>query len=90
MKCPVCKKSVENFREHAFGHVRADEAYVVETWDPQTASAKLVLYPLLAPLVRGEIKPLQKKFETPDARLLTRGRLQVLEWRRKVRRRRAS
>ena len=37
MKCPVCQKRVENFREHALNHIRADEAYGVETWDRATA-----------------------------------------------------
>jgi len=84
MECPVCKRSVKDFRQHAFNHVRADEAYAVEIWDPGTASTKLVLYPLLAPLGPGETKSLLQQLDRPNTRLITSGRLRMLERRRKA------
>ncbi len=83
MKCQVCKKSVKDFREHALNHVRADEAYAVETWDPKTASATLVLYPLRSPFTVGEVTQLRKKFKTRNTRLITGTHLRMLEGRHK-------
>jgi hypothetical protein len=84
MKCPICKVSVKNFKEHAFGHVRADEAYAVETWNYKIGSAKLVLHPLAEPPGPGKIRPLQKKFDAVNTRILTRGSLRMLERRHKA------
>jgi hypothetical protein len=90
MKCPVCKAEVKDFFKHALNHVRDDEAYAVETWDHQTASANLALHPLPAPLGPGDVKPLQKKFNTATTRLLIGSHLRMLERRRKARGRPAS
>jgi hypothetical protein len=50
MKCPVCNKVPEDFREHALDHIRADEAYAIETWDGVKHKADFVLRPLKGPL----------------------------------------
>lgn len=56
MKCPVCKKTPANFREHALNHVRADEAYAIETWNDMKHEAMLALYPITCPLDVSRVK----------------------------------
>jgi hypothetical protein len=56
MKCPICKKVPEDFREHALNHVRADEAYAIETWDHVKHEAKLALHPIAGPLELDRVK----------------------------------
>jgi hypothetical protein len=61
MKCPVCKKVPEDFREHALNHVRADEAYAIETWDHVEGEANLVLHPVKGPLTMKRTKSLTRQ-----------------------------
>jgi hypothetical protein len=60
MKCPICKKVPDDFREHALNHVRADEAYAIETWDDVKHKAKLTLHPITGPLGLTRMKSLKR------------------------------
>lgn len=78
MKCPVCEKVSENLREHALNHVRADEAYAIETWDHAKGEAKLVLQTIAGPLNRNAIIKLRHALG-PSQSLIYGNRLRQIE-----------
>jgi hypothetical protein len=84
MKCPVCKKVPENFREHALNHIRADEAYAIETWGHVKGEATLVLYPLKSSLTLKRIKSLTQQL-SPSQSLIYGQRLRQIERKQKIR-----
>jgi hypothetical protein len=86
MKCPVCKKVSENLREHALNHVRADEAYAIETWDDAKHKAKFVLHTLAGPLNLDRIKSL-KQMLGPSQSLIYGGRLRQIQRKQESRKR---
>jgi hypothetical protein len=78
MKCPVCEKVSENFREHALNHVRADEAYAVETWDNAKGEAKLVLHTISGPLNMNTVRSLRRMLG-PSQSVIYGNRLRQIE-----------
>jgi hypothetical protein len=78
MKCPVCKEVVENFREHALNHVRADEASAIETWDHLQGEATFVLHPLKGSLTLKRIRSLTQQLK-PNQSLIRGQRLRQIE-----------
>lgn len=84
MKCPVCKKTPEDFREHAMNHVRADEAYAIETWDNVNHKPTLVLQAIAGPLHMKAIKNLRHKLGTRDT-LIYGTRLRQIERKQRIR-----
>jgi hypothetical protein len=83
MKCSVCNKTPENFREHALDHIRADEAYAIETWDGVKHKVTLVLRPIAAPLNPNRIKSL-KDMLGPSQSLIYGTRLRQIERKQKI------
>jgi hypothetical protein len=82
MNCPICKEVPENFREHALRHVRADEAYAIETWDKVKHRVTLVLHVIVSPLNLNYIKSL-KRMLGPSQSLIYGERLRQIERRQK-------
>ena len=78
MKCPVCKKVPEDFREHALNHVRDDEGYAIETWDHVNGEARLDLCPIAGPLNRERVKNLKRMLGQKQS-LIYGGRLRQIE-----------
>jgi hypothetical protein len=78
MKCPVCKKTPQDFREHALNHIRADEAHAIETWDHVKHKATLVLHTITRPLDLQTVKNLKPKLG-PRQSLIYGGRLRQIE-----------
>ena len=83
MKCPICHKDVPKFREHALQHVRADQAYAVEVFDPSKGVARLTLYPITEPLDKVRLKQLRKQFENATTTIIHGTKLRMLEVRQK-------
>jgi hypothetical protein len=83
MKCPVCKKVLENFREHALNHVRADEAYAIETWDDVKQKAELALHPIVGSLNLNRLKSLKHALG-PRQSLIYGVRLRQIEQKQKT------
>ena len=78
MKCPICKKTPKNFREHALNHIRANEAYAIETWGHAKHNAELVLCPVAGPLGLTRVKSLKRTLG-PQQSLIYGGRLRQIE-----------
>jgi hypothetical protein len=84
MKCPACNKTPENFREHALHHVRADEAYAIETWDHTEHKADLRLHAVTGPLGPNRIKELNRLLGKRQS-LIYGARLRQIERRQRIR-----
>jgi hypothetical protein len=61
-------------------HVRLDEAYVVETWNPEKFVASLTVYPLQQPLTVGELKTLRKELNGRNRSVIYGRRLRLMEY----------
>jgi hypothetical protein len=83
MKCPICDKVPKNFREHALNHVRADEAYAIETWDDLKHKPTLVLQAIAGPLNMSAIKTLRYSLG-PSQSLIYGVRLRQIERKHKI------
>jgi hypothetical protein len=79
MTCPVCGKSAKDFRTHVLNHVRLDEAYAVEVWNPKKFVSSLTVYPLQRPLTVGELKTLRKELNGPNRTVIYGRRLRLME-----------
>jgi len=64
MKRPICRENIPQFREHALQHIRADDAYAVETFDPAKGVIALTLHPTVEPLDKARVRQLRQQFET--------------------------
>jgi hypothetical protein len=84
MKCPVCNEVPEDFREHAFNHVRADEAYAIETWDHLKHKPTLVLQTIAGPLNPNALRSLRHTLGASQS-LMYGVRLKQIERKQKIR-----
>jgi hypothetical protein len=84
MKCPLCHQNVHNLRKHALQHVRADEAYAIETFDHAKGVSQLTLHSIAKPLDRFRVEKLREQIENATTTIIHGTKLRRLEASQKI------
>ena len=84
MKRPICRENIPQFREHALQHIRADDAYAVETFDRASGFGRLTLHPIEKRLEKTHVTQLRKQLENETTTIIHGNKLRMIEARQKI------